>query len=248
MSLCLQDSVFIFTDLDDTLFQTWRKCPPSVGALSMAATDRSGQPLSYFTPQQRNLMRVLERGTVIPVTGRNTPALERVRLEFSSYRVTSHGAMLLGPDGKPDGAWWALIKAEYEHWRQPMRTLLQWLSHTIAREALALRCRLVEDQGVPVYLSIKGDAPVIVEMVQRCRSNPCADGLLVHHNGQNMALLPPFASKERAVGFIMERLQESVVDPLFIGVGDSATDLPFLRRCHYALMPRESQIQESAWP
>jgi hypothetical protein len=45
----------------------------------------------------------------------------------------------------------------------------------------------------------------------------------------------------------MERLGAGSSQPLFIGLGDSATDLPFLRLCHYALTPRGSQIQVLTW-
>ena len=32
-----------------------------------------------------------------------------------------------------------------------------------------------------------------------------------------------------------------------IGAGDSLTDLPFLRACDFALVPRASQIQTETW-
>jgi phosphoserine phosphatase len=40
----------------------------------------------------------------------------------------------------------------------------------------------------------------------------------------------------------MERLREQYPQALFIGIGDSHTDLPFLRLCHYAMLPRVGQI------
>jgi 3-deoxy-D-manno-octulosonate 8-phosphate phosphatase KdsC-like HAD superfamily phosphatase len=32
-----------------------------------------------------------------------------------------------------------------------------------------------------------------------------------------------------------------------IGAGDSLTDIPFLRTCDFALVPRDSQIQLNTW-
>jgi hydroxymethylpyrimidine pyrophosphatase-like HAD family hydrolase len=241
-----EDSVFVFTDLDDTLFQTRHKCP-EVGALFEAAVDRQGRSLGYFTPQQKALVRLLEQGTVIPVTGRNAIALERVHLEFSSYRITSHGALILGENGLLDEAWWRLIRAQHEQWIEPMATTLAHLSRIIAREGLAIRCRLIEDQGIPVYVSIKGEEVALGKIAEAVRGIWSAHGTRVHRNGQNMALLPPFAHKEQAVGFLMERLKRHKGEPLFIGIGDSMTDLPFLRLCHYALIPQRSQIQEAVW-
>lgn len=234
--------LYIFSDLDDSLFQTERKCPPQA-ALRAAAMDRHGQTLSYFTAEQGILLALLEQGTVIPVTGRNTAALDRVHLSFGSYRVTSHGALVAGPDGRPDSAWLALYETQRAVWMERMEYVLIEINQVIERHDLALRCRIIEDQGWPVYVSIKGDESALERLLPTARTLWRGAEARIHRNGQNMALLPPFADKEKAVAFLMRRIRDTVLNPLFLGLGDSITDLPFLRLCHYAITPRGSQIQ-----
>lgn len=239
----LQQPIYIFADLDDSLFQTKRKCPET-SALVTAAKDRNGGVLSYFTGEQKILVTFLQQGTLIPVTGRNTAALNRVQLQFTSYRITSHGAMVLDSNGKPDEEWLTLIQAQCIQWRENLSAVLAQVENHIVNANLALRCRVIDDQGVSVYVSIKGEEGALRRLLAKVWKLWKAEGVQVHHNGENMALLPPFANKARAVAFLMQRLRGAGVSPLFMGIGDSLTDLPFLRLCHYAIIPRGSQIQE----
>lgn len=244
--MSLKQRIYIFADLDDSLFQTRPKCPAAT-VLSAAATGRDGQPLSFFTPEQKALLLLLEQGTLIPVTGRNSEALARVHLPFSSYRITSHGALILTAEGALDEEWLAATGGQRARWRDHLETALTRAERAIARNELALRCRLIEDHGLPVYVSIKGDEAAIQRLAESLDEIWAEEGAQVHCNGHNLALLPPFANKERAVRFLMERVGADSSQPLFIGLGDSATDLPFLRLCHYALTPRGSQIQVLTW-
>ena len=72
--------ILTFLDLDDTIFQTERKCPPDV-ALEVGALSKTGEPLSFTTPAQRTLLEwLLGTTTVIPTTGRDAASLSRVQL------------------------------------------------------------------------------------------------------------------------------------------------------------------------
>ncbi len=242
----MKQAIYIFTDLDDSLFQTRRKCL-SQTVLFDAATDRQGQILSFFTQQQKSLAKLLEQATLIPVTGRNSDALNRVCLPFSSYRVTSHGAMILQANGQPDPAWLEQLWSQQAYWLKLMETACTWVHRYIDDKGLDARCHILEDQGLPMYVSIKGSEQTIEVMAQGMSQIWNAEGATIHRNGHNMALLPSYASKEQAVSFLMQRLTESDALPLFMGIGDSTTDLPFLGLCDYALIPRRSQIGERLW-
>ena len=76
----------------------------------------------------------------------------------------------------------------------------------------------------------------------------CRDGAYIHHNGRDMALLPPFAAKEKAVAFLMDKIRVSEPHPLFLGLGDSFSDLPFMKLCDYLITPTGSQIAGSMSP
>lgn len=239
-------SIFVFTDLDDSLFQTRSKCPDQ-SVLMDAAVDRQGNPLSYFSQAQQELLNLLQQATLIPVTGRNTSALQRVQLSFDSYRITGHGAMISNPTGEPVAEWVASNQADYQTWRRSMEAAVDWVQQRIARDKLALRCRLIEDQGLPVYVSIKGDEALLAQLETTLKEFWVSPPGQIHRNGHNMALLPPFANKARAVSYLMQRFRKTHVCPLFIGLGDSLSDLPFMRLCHFAITPHASQIQEITW-
>ncbi|MDX1656174.1 MAG: hypothetical protein R3310_13265 [Candidatus Competibacteraceae bacterium] len=246
--MALKQRIFAFTDCDDSLFQTEGKCPPGT-ELALAATDRSGRPLSFFTPQQRLLLAMFDQVTLIPVTGRNSPTLERVvDVAFPDYRIVSHGALVLDKSHGIDGQWADRYGADWVRWQAHMQAACRVVGEAIDHQGLSARCRIIRDREVPVYVSIKcqpgaeDDLPVLGRAV--------ADHWpgRIHHNGRNMALLPPYADKARAVAFVMERLRSRCVEPpLFLGLGDSLSDLPFMKLCHFALVPRQSQIVERTW-
>jgi len=237
-------ALYIFTDLDDTLFQTRAKCPTHENLRTMAL-DRQGQPLSFASTAQQTLLAWLEQGVMIPVTGRNTAALERVNIAFQSFKITSHGAMVVGPDGCPDKQWLTHLQQHHgwEHWQQRLQTALMHVDTLRQQQGLALRCRIIEDQGLACYLSVKGEAQALDEIAAQQLWDPT----LVHRNGENMALLPGYASKANAVAFVLEQLSATDTPVLTLALGDSLTDIPFMQHCDYAIVPRRSQIQEQLW-
>ena len=101
---------YIFLDLDDTLFQTLRKCEaqPETIALQARAFLPDGTPNSYATNKQQWLWQLLSQGfKCIPVTGRDYSAFERVNLPFQEEIVLNHGAVILDRQRNIDTAWMA---------------------------------------------------------------------------------------------------------------------------------------------
>jgi len=70
--------------------------------------------------------------------------------------------------------------------------------------------------------------------------------LALHYNGNNLAVTVAGTQKHDAVRRVAAELQRD--GPIVtIGAGDSLTDIPFLRACDFALVPRASQIQTETW-
>lgn len=244
--------ITVFTDLDDTLFQTEEKSRKRAGSAPIvaAAHDRHGDPLSYHAPDQLALLALLGPCTLVPVTGRNRDALDRVRTpRFDDHLITSHGAIIYAPGGAPLASWCARVEREARQLAQPLRVLCDLLGARFAGPST--RVRVIEDAGLPVYLSMKGDAEASlpgVADIAALAAHQCPDiAWQVHHNGRNVAILPPYASKERAVAHVLESKRRSDPQTVFVGLGDSLTDLPYLKLCDFALVPKHSQIQEVLW-
>ncbi|QVL47742.1 MAG: hypothetical protein KFB96_18960 [Thiocapsa sp.] len=245
--------IVVFTDLDDTLFQTAEKAAARAGdgPLIAAAHDRGGAPLSFHAPDQIALLELFDGAHLIPVTGRNGAALDRVvSPRFESFRITGHGAMIYDVDGAPLASWHARIQAEAMRLEPLFEALLRTLDEQFAPRAPAWRWRLIEDAAVPVYITVKAEANVPLPEAATLQSVLDARGLddwRVHCNGRNAALLPPYACKAAAVRHLMELIAAQAPRTLFIGLGDSNSDTPYLKLCHFALTPRDSQIHQELW-
>jgi len=236
----------IFLDLDDTILQTAPKSPPDQ-PLHPAAVDRAGMALSFMTGGQRQLLDCWRaQGTVIPVTGRTDDALARVLIDFSSWRITHHGAVIRQPDGQLPSWWHEHIAPRLQAAQPLLRELAAWLERDAATGGYRVHRHSVEQQLT--YLSIKSDKDVsaLIHLRRRLAANSLPAELVLHHNGNNLALTVSGAQKQDAVRRVMAALAQE--GPLItIGAGDSLTDLPFLRLCDFALVPKDSQIQQETW-
>lgn len=160
--------VYVFTDLDDTLFQTRRKCRPTCSAgtgeavtastsssplngavlpdLRIGAVSRTLEPLSYLLPHQQALFGLLDAHTrIIPVTARNRDAFRRVCLPFRHGAVLNYGGTILTPEGEPDPIWEALMRPRLDAIRPLLDDALDCIRSIMTREGLACAARLVRD-------------------------------------------------------------------------------------------------------
>lgn len=236
----------VLVDLDDTLFQTLRKCPPDVpvDALSALGFGRDGAPLGFATPRQAAFLSWLgEAALIIPVTGRGSDALGRVRLDFGAA-ICAHGGVLLNEDGEPDPEWRRQIAREAAPHQDVLAALTRSAAEIAEQEGVPLLARAQVEEGIALFLLLKhpdGDAAALDKVVDRI-APLVPGGWTVHRNGNNAALMPPFLGKARAVRALLPRLRERYPEAPVIGIGDSLSDAPFMALCDYSMMPARSQL------
>jgi len=231
----------VFVDLDDTLFCSRRKTPDENA--EPIAYRGDGVALSFMTGRQRAFFEWLSRDAVIvPTTGRNAAALGRVRLRFADHAICSFGGLILRPDGTPEPRWRAHVEEQAKAALPQLGVLLEAIRIEAARSGVDVRARSVADDGLELYLSIKHNADdaealaTLVPFVER----QLPPGWRVGLNGNNLAVLPGFLGKEKAVAWFLEQL---AAPPTFVlGAGDSFSDAPFLALCDYVLTPAQSQL------
>jgi hydroxymethylpyrimidine pyrophosphatase-like HAD family hydrolase len=236
----------VFLDLDDTLFQTARKCPPGEEVFA-TSFGKEGQPVSYMTAAQRHFFDWLfsSRATLIPTTGRSIDAYKRVHLPFSSGAIVHHGATVLEPDGTPDLVWHAKMLPQLEGVHATLQGLLESAQEFSRINTLGAEIYWIEEDGLPLYLVAKHRG-LDMEALERVRQFwlskiEALEGLYLFANGNNVAVLPRCISKRAAVQYVLER--EKAAGPvLSIGLGDSVSDLEFMGLCDFLMTPRAGQV------
>jgi hypothetical protein len=235
-------------DLDDTLFQTLGKCPPDVPAEALAAIGyaRDGAPLSYATPRQLSFLSWLSESTLlVPVTARSRDALERVRIDWTRA-ICAHGGLILDAAGEADPIWRSRMASEAGAHAEALARLARRVEADA--RGIALRIRILEEEGLPLYLLVKhdsGDSAALGRVIDRVVPQ-VPSGWTIHRNGNNAAFLPPFLGKQHAVAYLMSELRGQYPDAPIIGIGDSLTDAPFMALCDFAMMPTQSQLAAAA--
>jgi len=239
-----------FVDLDDTLFQTLRKCQHSVAdvdELTPRAYLKNGAVISYATPKQNRLWEFLAgAGRVVPVTARNFDAFSRVDLDFNQAAILNHGAVILDEQRQIDPEWQAYMAEVLPPYQSSLLEVWQLVQEQ-ARINPGLLPRLIEDFGVCWYGVIKhadADDAALLALLPLLQNHPAivAGRLYCHINGNNLAIIPAVVSKANAVQFLLARYVQLYPGLLTVGIGDSKTDQPFMALCDYAVIPGNTQL------
>lgn len=233
-------------DLDDTLFQTLRKCPPDIAPdrLTPLGFAKDGAPLSYATPRQMQFLTWLSETThLIPVTARSLDALRRARLPFKAA-ICAHGGVILGEDGEIDPVWAGRIGAQAAQHADTLATMAAAITTEAHRQGVRINARVLIEGPLPLYTLAKhayADADALFAVVDAAVPS-LPPGWTNHRNGNNVALMPPYLGKHHAVAHILPALRARFPDAPVIGIGDSHTDAPFMGLCDFAMLPTGSQL------
>lgn len=238
---------YIFVDLDDTLFQTHRKCPANANNLAKRAISDNPELISYATEKQQWLWQWLAADfKVIPVTGRDASAFARVELPFTEEIVLNHGAVILNPHRQLDQAWMSSMHNQLPHYIQILHDLWQEIIY-FCQHHPGFKTQLIADFDCTWYGVIKHQSrteasllPLLQQIIQPHPAITSAN-LYWHLNGNNLAVLPKIINKESAVAHLLQRYRENG-EILCLGAGDSHSDAPFLALCDYALIPQNTQL------
>src|SRR5262249_9640866 len=146
--------------------------------------------------------------------------------------------------GTLDPAWDAVVRPQTREVAGELAATLRATQTFIDARGLGIRARSIADFDMPLYLVLKhpsGDVAALTTVLREHWTGIDRGRFFIHHNGNNLSLVPRFLGKERAVRHILQ----THVGPepvLTIGVGDSLTDGPFLALCDFALMPRDCPL------
>ena len=240
----------VFMDLDDTIFQTSRKC--GSGVLHPAALDAAGQPSSYLNPQQYYLLKLLEgRSWIVPTTARNLESFRRVQLSFAQTQgrgaILDYGGLILQPTGDRDQNWHEHMCGLTKQATPMLFEIKNLVEGVIKGEGLTCRARIISEGELNFYVLVKNYNSSLTELalIENSLRELLGDtyGVWVHSNDNNLAIIPNFLNKAVAVSYFLETyVPKNYSDLPIIGMGDSLSDLHFMRRCNFMMLPSQSQL------
>ncbi len=239
---------FLFLDLDDTVFQTLRKCGVTDG-LEAAAYLIDATPISFSTPKQRSVLNCLgTHMTVIPTTARSLNAFRRVALPFGPRAILNFGGIILDEQGKPDETWLEQMRNEISPLQHELEHIQSLLTRFAAAEQMHVTVRIINDFGINFYVVVKDCSGNLANLRRLCTE--CIDPLLptltpafsLWLNDNNLAVMPTVLNKGGAVKWLMEQLRHEFGDIISFGMGDSKSDADFMAACDYAIVPNHSQL------
>lgn len=241
---------YIFVDLDDTLFQTLRKCVLGVNdpALTVRAWLPDGTPNSFATYKQQWLWDWLVQGfKVVPVTARDFPAFQRVNLPFQEEVVLNHGAVILNKQREVDQGWLGTLLPALSTYHDALSEA--WLAiESYSKCTRGFNMRLVQDFDITWYGVVKHEsgqeAPLreLLNAVVKPFLAVRESHLYWHLNGNNLAILPKIINKASAVQYLLAQYRQTHPQLLTFGAGDSYSDAAFMTLCDYAIVPKNTQL------
>lgn len=246
---------YALMDLDDTLFQTLRKITAwqlPTDDLVVATVNKQNEPLSFFTQKQQHFFNWLSQSTeLIPVTARDTAEIARVKLPFNSWRILTHGAVIVEPSAQVCAHWQRLMAGQ-------LLTLQDKLTQLAAQLTQLAQLRItphyeqfiVADNptNLMVYVAIKHQQKDHAALVTIATQLPTwlpslLDDFYIHVNANNLAILPHVVNKHHAMRFLLDHYLDKR-RPCF-GFGDSLADLPFLQLLDWYGTPNRGQLHDA---
>lgn len=244
--------VLLFTDIDDCFMATRRKFANNT-PLTVASLDIHGEPRSYISDKQQALLDIFSKSsaTIIPVTGRSHRTLQRIQVDalLNSWKVVSHGALIIEPNGEKSQEWLDYLNHEFplSSWSKKLAILNHQISDVLHAQQHQAKCHIVSEDDLDCYVCIKCSEDIDYQQVfDSVLSASCLvlDEIKIHINGRNMALLPPYTQKQLAVEFLNNKLNKDN-QALTLSMGDSLSDIPFMKHTDFLFIPAKSQISET---
>ena len=242
---------FLFLDLDDTVFQTRRKCA-SLEQATPAAYALSGEPSSYSLPKQKTLLALLhEQWRIIPTTARTQAAYVRVDLGVPCNNgvILNHGATILDENGQEDGQWRARLEPQLATVQAMFSELKQVIEQYAEQQHIELLVRIIHEAGLDFYVEVRHHQAVYAELHSILVN--CVQPLLqeftafqAYLNSNSLTILPRSINKSHAVNYRLDALKQQYGEILTMGMGDSLSDAPFIAQCDYAMIPQGAQLHQ----
>jgi len=239
----------VFSDLDNTLFQTSRRLK-SIKDSNVASVSSQGLPISYQTLQQNKFYQWLSKTTeLIPVTGRSTESYKRVKLNFSSFAITTFGAVILDVNDNFITKYAEHIRLELNEYQHELQKIYERFSNFNKKELNNnLRISFALEYNMICHIKIKcvdhQNFKILLDLAGNLKLPIDKDLFYLHINENELCIIPKIITKSRACGYLLKYLISDSDNRPKIGIGDSISDLPFMELCDFQSIPKISQLND----
>ncbi len=154
---------------------------------------------------------LLEQAELIPVTARGTEEISRVRIPFHSWAITTHGAVILTPEGKPDEEWKAHMLGQLAPYQEKLTSMQRLITEMMDAKGINAWARLnFEYCETAVYMVMKHRDSTRLERAENAIADEIetvfpTEGFYIHRNSNNVAWLPTPVEKGLAVRWLLEK-------------------------------------------
>ena len=236
-------NIFLFTDLDDTLWQTKRKIEnfhPNLKQVTSSLTHPS------FMREDQELFSELFLNhpdiSVIPITARELNQYKRTYLyndERVKLAVIYFSGMILY-ENRVDEEWQKIINHKYAKLKFQLTKLQKLIKNHIKVKWDEFKFVNVDDFYLNIKYIDRNTYKEPIKYVYEILKEMELDGFSINSNDNNIAILPEFLNKELAINYIIDKYKPR----LTLGAGDSLSDLGFMQKSNYLIIPQKSQINE----
>jgi hydroxymethylpyrimidine pyrophosphatase-like HAD family hydrolase len=230
----LKNKIIYFSDLDDTLFQTKRKCN---NGIHIATTSVKQENTSFYTKEQKEFIDhiLLDDNTLlIPITARTKDQYQRTQLfkENLTPIYANYYGGYINYEGEKSLAYDDLIRPTLIKAQQLVENLI-----SIFEKEFNKKLNMVNvDKYYHVINSVSRD-----EFIFMNEAFSSADiSFDIYQNEKNITILPSLINKKNAVQFLCEILEPR----LTIGLGDSISDIEFLNFCDFKIISKIGELNK----
>jgi len=240
---------FLFLDLDDTIFQTARKCA-SLEHAEPASYNLQGEPSSYFLPKQKALLSSLAREwRIIPTTARTRAAYARVDLAelCQDGAILNHGGTVVMQNGLDDATWQAKMVTDLKPQYLAITTIKQSIEQYAQLYNMTVLVRITTESECTYYVEVRhhqADYAALQQLLQ-VFITPLLEqypDFIAYLNSNSLTILPRCVNKSHAVAYKIASLKQQYGEIITMGMGDSASDMPFMALCDYVMSPKNTQL------
>ena len=241
----MENKIFFFSDIDDTLIQTRRKTNFDKNTV-VGAYNKEGEENSFFYKGTKVFIDSILKSniTFIPTTARDLNSYKRTIFyneDKIKYVILNFGGTLL-IDNEINKDWEDKMKLEYQKINS-LNDTYQNLLNDFQKANLNLVVKIISGFYISIYNKYNIDDAGILQDVRKVLNDFISKNsdYYIYENDNSFGILPNCLNKKFAVEYLIKK--ENPI--LTIGAGDNISDLDFMNLTNFHLIPNNSFIHKN---